>query len=99
MVVDTGIFIDYLRSKDKSKTILQNLPDDVELYISPVNFGFNEKQKTFYSTKRVKVARKISRPRNLRPNPHIHSPLKSADRHKPNRTRPCILTVCTPSLA
>jgi predicted nucleic acid-binding protein len=36
MVVDTGIFIDYLRSKDKSKTILQNLPDDVELYISSV---------------------------------------------------------------
>jgi tRNA(fMet)-specific endonuclease VapC len=36
MVVDSGIFIDYLRSKDKSKTILQNLPDDVELYISSV---------------------------------------------------------------
>lgn len=36
MVVDTGIFIDYLRSKDKTKTILQNLPDDAELYISSV---------------------------------------------------------------
>lgn len=36
MVVDSGIFIDYLRSKDKTKTILQNLPDDAELYVSSV---------------------------------------------------------------
>lgn len=36
MVVDTGIFIDYLRSKDKTKTILQNLPDDAELYVSSI---------------------------------------------------------------
>lgn len=37
MVVDTGIFINYLRSKDKSKTILMNLSDDTELYISSVS--------------------------------------------------------------
>ena len=36
MVVDTGVFIDYLRAKDKSKTVLQNLPDNLELYISPI---------------------------------------------------------------
>lgn len=36
MVVDTGVFIDYLRSKDKTKTILQNLPDNAQLYISSV---------------------------------------------------------------
>ncbi len=36
MVVDTGIFIEYLRVKNKSKTILQNLPDNAELYISSV---------------------------------------------------------------
>ena len=36
MVVDTGIFIDYLRARDKSKTILQDLPDNVELYISSI---------------------------------------------------------------
>jgi len=36
MVVDTGIFIEYLRAKDKSKTILQNLSEKVELYISSV---------------------------------------------------------------
>ena len=36
MVADTGVFIDYLRAKDKTKTILQNLPDDLELYVSSV---------------------------------------------------------------
>lgn len=36
VVVDTGIFIDYLRAKDKSKTILQTLSDTTELYISSV---------------------------------------------------------------
>jgi len=36
MVVDTGIFIEYLRAKNKSKTILQNLPNNAELYISSV---------------------------------------------------------------
>lgn len=36
MVVDTGVFIDYLRSKDKAKTILQGLPENSELYISSV---------------------------------------------------------------
>lgn len=36
MVVDTGVFIEYLRAKDKSKTILLNLPDNLELFISSV---------------------------------------------------------------
>lgn len=36
MVADTGIFIDYLRAIDKSKTILYRLPDDSELCISSV---------------------------------------------------------------
>ncbi len=36
MVVDTGIFIEYLRAKIKSKTILQHLPDNTDLYISSV---------------------------------------------------------------
>lgn len=36
MVVDTGVFIDYLRSNDKTKTILQGLPENSELYISSV---------------------------------------------------------------
>lgn len=36
MVIDSSIFIDYLRAKNKAKTILQNLPDDAELFISSV---------------------------------------------------------------
>ena len=36
IVLDTGVFIDYLRSRDKAKTILQNLPDSSELYVSSV---------------------------------------------------------------
>lgn len=36
MVIDTGIFIDYLRAKNKAKTKLQNLPDDATIYISSV---------------------------------------------------------------
>lgn len=36
MVIDTSIFIDYLRAKDKTKTRLQNLPDDAVIYVSSV---------------------------------------------------------------
>jgi len=36
MVVDTGIFIDFLRSKDKTKTILQRLPGNIDLYVSSI---------------------------------------------------------------
>ncbi|MEM9339879.1 MAG: type II toxin-antitoxin system VapC family toxin [Bacteroidota bacterium] len=36
MVVDTGVFIEYLRAKDKPNTILSNLPDDTELFISSI---------------------------------------------------------------
>lgn len=37
MVIDTGIFIEHLRAKDKRKTSLYNLPSDVELFISSVS--------------------------------------------------------------
>lgn len=37
MVIDTGIFIDHLRAKNKLKTKLYNLPSDVELFISTVS--------------------------------------------------------------
>ena len=36
MEVDTGVFINYLRTKDKSTTILQKLSDEAELYISSI---------------------------------------------------------------
>ncbi len=36
MVVDTGIFIEHLRKKDKSKTILASLPNDASLFVSAV---------------------------------------------------------------
>lgn len=36
MVVDTSIFIEYLRSKDRGQTILANLPVDSVLYVSSV---------------------------------------------------------------
>lgn len=36
MVIDTSIFIDYLRAKNKAKTKLQNLPDDAVIYVSSV---------------------------------------------------------------
>jgi predicted nucleic acid-binding protein len=36
MVIDTSIFIDYLRAKNKAKTRLQNLPDDAVIYVSSV---------------------------------------------------------------
>ncbi|MDB5023327.1 MAG: type toxin-antitoxin system VapC family toxin [Mucilaginibacter sp.] len=36
MVIDTGIFIEHLRAKDKLKSTLYNLPSDVEFFISSV---------------------------------------------------------------
>jgi tRNA(fMet)-specific endonuclease VapC len=36
MVVDTSIFIDYLRAKGKAETTLRKLPDDAKIYVSPV---------------------------------------------------------------
>jgi tRNA(fMet)-specific endonuclease VapC len=36
MVVDTSIFIEYLRAKDKKKSILFAIPDATQLYISSV---------------------------------------------------------------
>jgi predicted nucleic acid-binding protein len=36
MVADTGIFIQFLRATIKERTILYNIPDNVELMVSPV---------------------------------------------------------------
>ena len=36
MVIDTSIFIEFLRAKDKSKTTLYKLPDKLQLFISSV---------------------------------------------------------------
>lgn len=36
MVVDTSIFIEFLRSKDKTKTALFQIPDNQQIYISSV---------------------------------------------------------------
>ncbi len=36
MVVDTSIFIEYLRAQDKAGTTLQQLPDELVLYVSSV---------------------------------------------------------------
>jgi len=36
MVVDTSIFIEYLRSKKKDQTIFQKLPDKAVIFISSV---------------------------------------------------------------
>lgn len=36
MVVDTSIFIEFLRAKDKTKTALFLIPDDEQIYISSV---------------------------------------------------------------
>lgn len=36
MVIDTSIFIEYLRAKDKRKTILFSIPDEAEIFISAV---------------------------------------------------------------
>ncbi len=37
MVIDTSIFIEHLRAKNKLKTKLYNLPSDAELFISAVS--------------------------------------------------------------
>lgn len=37
MVIDTGIFIEHLRSKDKTATVLYQLSDQSNLYISAVS--------------------------------------------------------------
>ena len=36
MVVDTSVFIEYLRAKDKKKSILIAIPDSTQLFISSV---------------------------------------------------------------
>lgn len=36
LVIDTGIFIEYLRKPEKSKTILASLPNDSSLFVSAV---------------------------------------------------------------
>jgi predicted nucleic acid-binding protein len=36
MVVDTSIFIEFLRAKDKTKTALFLIPNDQQIYISSV---------------------------------------------------------------
>ena len=36
MVVDTSIFIEFLRAKDKTKTVLFQISDDEQIYISSV---------------------------------------------------------------
>ena len=36
MVIDTGLFIEFLRAKNKTKTILYNLPEEAEFFISSV---------------------------------------------------------------
>ena len=36
MVIDTGIFIEHLRAKDKTSTTLYALPENEDLYISAV---------------------------------------------------------------
>ena len=36
MVIDTGIFIEYLRKPEKSKTVLASLPNDASLFVSAV---------------------------------------------------------------
>jgi len=37
MVVDTSIFIEYLRTKDKDKTTLASISNDTQLYITSVS--------------------------------------------------------------
>jgi predicted nucleic acid-binding protein len=37
MVIDTGVFIEYLRAKDKLATTLYKISDSAELYISAVS--------------------------------------------------------------
>ena len=38
MVVDTSIFIEFLRAKDKTKTTLFLIPDNEQIYISAVTY-------------------------------------------------------------
>ncbi len=38
MVIDTNIFIDHLRTKDKSNSSLMQLPTDAALFISAITF-------------------------------------------------------------
>ena len=56
MVIDTGIFIEYLRAKNKTKTILFNIPEDVEIYISAVTLyellmGATSEEKSYFGRK------------------------------------------------
>lgn len=37
MVIDTNVFIDYLRSKDKTISVLYALPDDIKSYITSIS--------------------------------------------------------------
>lgn len=37
MVIDTGVFIEHLRAKNKLKTTLYNLSSDSEMFISSVS--------------------------------------------------------------
>jgi len=37
MVIDTGVFIEHLRAKDKFKTSLYLIPENTELFISSVS--------------------------------------------------------------
>lgn len=51
LVVDTSIFIEYLRAKDKRKTILFSIPEDTAIFISAVTIyelymGATTKEKT-----------------------------------------------------
>lgn len=36
VVIDTCIFIDFLRAKDKKTTVLYSIPDNIQIYISSV---------------------------------------------------------------
>lgn len=38
MVIDTSIFIEFLRAKNKKETTLLKLPDDSEIFISAVTY-------------------------------------------------------------
>ncbi|RYD83218.1 MAG: type II toxin-antitoxin system VapC family toxin [Sphingobacteriales bacterium] len=38
VVIDTGIFIEFLRAKDKTKTALYKLPDEANIFISAVTY-------------------------------------------------------------
>ncbi len=39
MVIDTGVFIEYLRAKDKLATTLYKISDSAELYISAISLS------------------------------------------------------------